>query len=74
MKKQNMNCPLSPRELEVLELLQRGLMVKEIADELGISDETVRTHKDNIKRKLNALNVAHAVAIAIHKGWLTDFT
>jgi DNA-binding CsgD family transcriptional regulator len=45
---------LSPREIDILELLIQGNIDKEIADKLGISRETVRTHLGNIFGKLKA--------------------
>ncbi|MBU1358620.1 MAG: helix-turn-helix transcriptional regulator [Gammaproteobacteria bacterium] len=50
---------LTPRELEVLNLIARGLTAKLIARYLGISVNTVRTHRDNLRRKLGARNTAH---------------
>src|SRR4051812_14176893 len=43
---------LTPREAEVLELLQRGMTNAQIAHELSVGTETVRTHARNIYRKL----------------------
>jgi DNA-binding NarL/FixJ family response regulator len=43
---------LSPREQELLALLSKGFRYKEIADQLSISIETVRTHVRNIYEKL----------------------
>jgi DNA-binding NarL/FixJ family response regulator len=47
---------LTPRELEILERLDRGLQNKTIAFELGISSCTVKVHIRNIMKKLNATN------------------
>ena len=44
---------LTNRELEVFELIGRGLTVKQIAEKLGISQKTVEAHRDGIKGKLN---------------------
>jgi DNA-binding NarL/FixJ family response regulator len=44
---------LSPREKEVLALVARGYINKEIADMLGITDDTVRGHLKNIYEKLH---------------------
>ncbi|MGC8744218.1 MAG: response regulator [Verrucomicrobiia bacterium] len=53
---------LSPREQEVLELLAKGFIYKEIADKLGISFETVRTHIRRIYEKLQVKSRTEAVA------------
>jgi DNA-binding NarL/FixJ family response regulator len=52
---------LSPRETEILELLVTGCFFKEIAGQLGISGETVRTHVNNIYRKLHVRSRTEAV-------------
>ena len=52
---------LSKRELEILEMLSRGLVYKEIAAELFISAETVRKHVYNIYNKLHVSNRVEAV-------------
>jgi PAS domain S-box-containing protein len=59
---------LSPREREVVELVARGRSGQEIADELGLSPETVRTHVDNAKEKFEARNRAQLVAMALGSG------
>ena len=60
--------PLTPRELEVLQLLAQGLQNKEIAVELVISERTVKFHVSAILGKLEAGNRTEAVAIAAQKG------
>lgn len=52
---------LSPREREILDLLVRGLILKEVADQLGIGLETVRTHVTHIYQKLHVRSRAEAV-------------
>jgi DNA-binding NarL/FixJ family response regulator len=52
---------LAPREQEVLDCLSQGLMYKEIADKLGISFETVRTHIRRIYEKLQVRTRTEAV-------------
>lgn len=52
---------LTPRETEILELLVQGALYKEIAAELGIGVETVRTHLRNIYRKLHVRTRTEAV-------------
>ena len=53
---------LTPRESEILTLLTRGFRSKEVADELGISVQTVHTHLRNIYEKLHVRSRAEAVA------------
>jgi DNA-binding CsgD family transcriptional regulator len=62
---------LSPREREVLALLASGHTVQEIAEQLGLSPLTIRTHVRNAKDKLSARTTAHAVAIALDEDALT---
>jgi two-component system, NarL family, response regulator LiaR len=56
--------PLTPREWEVIDLLVESKTTDEIAQELVLSSETVRTHVKNILRKLGARSREEAVAIA----------
>ena len=60
--------PLTPRELEVLALLVRGLPNKEIADSLYIGERTVKFHVSSILAKLDAGNRTEAARIAISRG------
>jgi DNA-binding NarL/FixJ family response regulator len=59
---------LSERELEILSLVAGGLDSKEIARELFLSHETVRTHMAHALAKLGARSRAQAVAVAIRNG------
>lgn len=52
---------LTPRETQILELLTKGRLYKEIAADLGIGVETVRTHLDHIYRKLHVRTRTEAV-------------
>jgi len=63
-------CPLSTRELGVLQRLAEGKVYKQIAHELALSTSTVRTHLHNIYGKLGAVDRAQAVLIATERGWL----
>jgi DNA-binding NarL/FixJ family response regulator len=59
---------LSPREREILGLLSQGLSGEEVAKQLFLSSETVRTHVRNAMSKLGAATRAHAVALALQRG------
>jgi DNA-binding CsgD family transcriptional regulator len=60
--------PLTPREIEVLELVAEGLPNKAIAERLSISDQTVKFHVASICAKLGAANRTEAVRVAIRRG------
>lgn len=53
---------LSPREQEVIESLSQGYLYKEIADRMGVSYATIRTHVERIYHKLHVRSRAQAVA------------
>lgn len=55
---------ISPREKEVIQLIANEYSTKEIANLLFISTETVKSHRKNIRRKLNVRNVAGIVRVA----------
>jgi DNA-binding NarL/FixJ family response regulator len=59
---------LTPREMEVLEWMARGLQNKEIATELVISERTVKFHVSSILGKLGAGNRTEAVTLAMQRG------
>ena len=56
---------LSERELEVFQMIVQGKEVREIADQLYISDKTVSTHKNHVLNKLGLKNVAELVQYAM---------
>jgi DNA-binding CsgD family transcriptional regulator len=62
--------PLSEREVEVLTLIARGLSNKEIAGELSVTVGTVKTHTNNINRKLGSRTRTQALARAREHGLL----
>ena len=63
--------PLTPREVQVLELLAEGLSNKMIAARLAISDQTVKFHVASISGKLGAANRTDAVRRAVRRGLIT---
>jgi|SRR6185436_19759565 len=66
-----LNEPLTPREVQVVELLAEGLPNKAIAARLGISDQTVKFHLASISSKLGAANRTDAVRRAVRRGLIT---
>lgn len=62
---------LSPREQEIIQLLARGMRDREIAQQLFISDRTVKFHINNAVNKLDAKTRIHAVYQAYTRGYLT---
>jgi two-component system NarL family response regulator len=60
--------PLSDREIEVLTMIVRGRSNKEVASELGISENTVKFHTTRIFEKLGVLDRVQAATAAIERG------
>jgi two-component system, NarL family, response regulator len=61
---------LTPRELEVLQLVANGYSNKLVADQLQIREDTVKGHITSILAKLHASDRTHAVTIALQRGYL----
>jgi len=55
---------LSPREQEVMAYVTGGLMNKQIAHEIGITENTIKVHRGNAMRKMGAKSVADLVRMA----------
>jgi len=64
-------APLTKRETQILTYVAEGNSNKEIARILEISEQTIKNHVSAILRKLNANDRAHAVALALHSGWIS---
>ena len=62
--------PLSPREMEILELVTRGASNKEIAHRLTISQQTVKNHMTAVLRKLRVDDRTQAAVYALRHGWV----
>ena len=58
---------LTPRELAVLRLVSAGAQFREVAEELGLGEETVRSHLKKAQSKLGARNRTQAVAEALRQ-------
>jgi RNA polymerase sigma factor (sigma-70 family) len=63
--------PLTPREVEILDCVAQGNSNKEIAKQLGISDQTVKNHITSILRKLAVNDRTQAVIYALRHGWIS---
>jgi two-component system, NarL family, response regulator LiaR len=61
--------PLTPRELETLQLIARGLTNEAIAAELVVQESTVAKHVSNILAKLHLANRTQAALYALRQGW-----
>jgi DNA-binding NarL/FixJ family response regulator len=62
--------PLSPREMEILQYVTRGMSNKEIAARLGISHQTVKNHMTAILHKLDVEDRTQAAVYALRHGWV----
>jgi DNA-binding NarL/FixJ family response regulator len=60
---------LSDREFEIIRLVIHGKSSIEIAEALCISEDTVKTHRKNIFRKLNIHHANELMTIAVNNGW-----
>ncbi len=59
---------LTPREREVMALVVRGLLNKQVGGELGMAEITVKAHRGQIMRKMNAASFADLVTMAAQLG------
>jgi len=64
------NLNFSARELEIVQLLARGLTSREIGTQLNLSTDTVDEHRQRILQKTNTRNVAELVGLAARVGML----
>ena len=62
------NAHLTPREVQVIELISQGMRNKDIAATLGISFETAQVHVKNILAKLKVQDRTAAVSVAVRRG------
>jgi two-component system NarL family response regulator len=68
LAERNHRSSLSPRELEILEMLSRGFTNKEIGRAFGISRYTVRNHINSINQKLEVCDRTEAALVAMKQG------
>jgi two-component system, NarL family, nitrate/nitrite response regulator NarL len=64
MKKENAEAHLTAREIEIIQLIEKELSNKQIAERLFLSERTVETHRKNIFRKTNTSSVIGLVKYA----------
>ncbi len=69
-KEERFLVPLSPREMEILELVIQGMSNREIAYHLGISHQTVKNHMTSILGKLGVTDRTQAAVYALRHGWV----
>ncbi len=62
--------PLSEREIEIVQLIAKGFIAKEIAKLLHLSKHTIYTHRKNIMRKLDLKSSSELVLYAVEQGWV----
>jgi len=55
---------LSPRERQVMDLVTSGLMNKQVAGKIGISESTVKIHRGQVMKKMGAKSIADLVKMA----------
>lgn len=60
--------PLTPREIQVVQLIAKGFIAKEISDILNLSTHTVYTHRKNIMRKLDLSSPSELILYAVKHG------
>ena len=59
---------LSPRERQVMDAVVRGALNKQIAEQLGISEKTVKAHRGQVMRKMRVTSVAELVQLCARAG------
>ena len=65
---------LTPRERDVMALVVTGQLNKQIADELGTSEKTIKVHRARVMQKMQATSVAHLVRMADLVGIVPQLT
>ena len=63
-------APLSPREVEILDNIAKGMTNKQVAYALSICEQTVKNHMSSILRKLSVNDRTQAVVYAMKQGWI----
>ncbi len=66
-----MTPALTPRQIEILRLIARGVSTRDIAGGLGLSVKTVDTHRAQIMARLNLHDVPSLVLYAVRQGLIS---
>ncbi|MBK8504525.1 MAG: response regulator transcription factor [Saprospiraceae bacterium] len=66
----NIRVTLTTREKEILQLISQGFSSDEIASDLFLGSETVRTYRKSLLQKFRARNTAHLIRSAFERGIL----
>ena len=66
-----MNNKITPKQLEIIQLIADGFSSKQIAKELGVSTRTLESHKLNMYNKFDVNHSAHLIAFGFRNGYLT---
>lgn len=61
---------LTPRELKLIDLVSQGYLYKQVAEEIGTTEQTVKNYMRRLFNKCGADNAAHLVGMALRKGWI----
>jgi len=64
-------CPLSPAELGIIAAAAAGESLQDTADRLCVAYDTVSSQRKRAVARMDAHNIAHAVALAVAAGWVT---
>ena len=65
--------PLTPTEVEILDLIARGLTTREIAEDRGRGVDGIEAHRRNMMKKLGAKNASHMIALAYQYGLIKPY-
>ena len=68
---ETLTAPLTARELQILGYVARGYPNKQVANKLGISEQTIKNYMSSILRKLDANDRTQAVVMAMQHGWIS---
>ena len=72
VQEENAMSNLSPREIEIVSLVGRGMVAKEIAAELNLSTHTVYTHRKNILKKLDLRSSSELLVFALQNNLVSN--